>query len=647
MSDKIRYVNFRPGLDPCPQTRAVRDRARLWPLALAACLLAAPVLAAPPSVVFILLDTTRADRLGAWGGPNPTSPNLDGLAASGVRFAAHFANAHATRPSMPQLMSGRYYHQNILRAFTPDDHPREFPFSRDDPTAVLLPALLRARGFQTVAVSSHPWVSPESALGKGFETFELLAAAASRGHAGAAEVVDHGVAAWQRRDRSRPTFLYLHFMDAHMPRFLPAGEPRFAVPGYDWHRRFRPDGEPAFDRPRRDWNRYDASDFSELDRRYFAAVYDTLLAFMDEQLGRLFAALRADDPGLARTVVVVVADHGEELAEDGRIGHDDSLTDTVQHVPWIMAGAGIRPGQVVNQLTENIDVMPTLLARLDEPLPPGTRVDGRAQLAADGSACPSCGKLAAFYAWEDYRAIRARRHLLRENLPGSFRARCDGADQLFALDDRRRALAPATPVAERLRRHLHRRLDAPRRTFLSGRYGTPTSSVVLRPEFWSVEDDPAVACVPVNGDTPASALRAPGWLWTEHGLALLERDGAPSLAATVDLPDGGYVVELASVPVARMPWLIGFASWRRTSFAKDGRHDLRPDRDRSRQRGPAARRHRARRGPGPAHRGPARHARGRRSRFRRAARRRSAPTAAGARLRPVMQTRSRPWTGAT
>jgi len=531
---------------------------------------AAPALAAPPSVVFILLDTTRADRLGAWGGPNPTSPNLDALAASGVRFAAHFANSHATRPSMPQLMTGRYYHQNILRAFTPDDHPREFPFSRDDPTAVLLPALLRTRGFQTLAVSSHPWVSPESALGKGFETFDLLPVAASRGHAGAGDVVDHGLAAWQRRDRSRPTFLYLHFMDAHMPRFLPGGEPRFPVPGYDWHRRFRPDGEPAFDRPRRDWNRYDASDFTDLDRRHFAAVYDTLLAFMDEQLGRLFAALRADDPDLAHTVVLVVADHGEELGEDGRIGHDDSLTDTVQHVPWIMAGGGIRPGQVVHELTENIDVVPTLLARLGEPLPPGTRVDGRAQLGAHGSACPSCGKLAAFYAWEDYRAIRARRHLLRENLAGSFRARCDGADQLFALEgERRRALPAGMPVAVQLHRHLRQRLDAPRRTFLASRYGTPTASVVLRPQFWSVADGVAVGCVPVNGDTPASVLRAPGWLWTERGVALLDRDGAPPLAAAVDVPDGAYTVELASVPVTRMPWLIGFARWRKASFAKE------------------------------------------------------------------------------
>src|SRR5262249_9181555 len=147
--------------------------------------------------------------------------------------------------------------------------------------------------------------------------------------------------------------------------------------------------------------------------------------------------------------------------------------------------------------------------------------------------------------------------------------RCDGAEQLFGLDAARRTPLYGAPIAERLRGHLDRRLDLPLRHFLATRYGPATSSVVLRPEFWSLENDLAVACVPVNGDTTASALRAAGWLWTEHGLALLDRDGAPPLTATVNVPDGRYVVELAAVPVARMPWLVGFASWRKASFAKD------------------------------------------------------------------------------
>src|SRR5262249_4452096 len=136
MSDKKGYVNFRPGPDR-RRRNASCSQFRAWILTLAVLLLAGRAGAAPPSIVFILLDTTRADRLGAWGGPNPTSPNLDALARAGVRFASHYANAHATRPSMPQLMSGRYYHQNLLRAFTPDDPPRAVPLHPHDPTARL------------------------------------------------------------------------------------------------------------------------------------------------------------------------------------------------------------------------------------------------------------------------------------------------------------------------------------------------------------------------------------------------------------------------------------------------------------------------------------------------------------------------------
>jgi arylsulfatase A-like enzyme len=149
---------------------------------------------------------------------------------------------------------------------------------------------------------------------------------------------------WQARDRSRPLLLYVHFMDMHIPRRLPEGETLPPVPGYDWQERFRPDGEPAFDRDRREWTRYDASDFSADDRAHYAAVYDARLRYADTQLGRLFAALERDDPGLRSTVVVVTADHGEELAENDRIEHPPSLSDAVQHIPWIVTGGGLTGG---------------------------------------------------------------------------------------------------------------------------------------------------------------------------------------------------------------------------------------------------------------------------------------------------------------
>src|SRR5438046_2777462 len=314
------------------------------------------------SVLFIMLDATRADRLSAWGNPHPTTPTLDGLAAAGALFRRHFANSHATRPSFPQLMTGRYYFQNVLRAFTPNEHPREFPFSQGDPTAAFLPAVLRARGFQTLGVSAHPWFVAASDLGRQFDRLELVEGEATRGYAAARDVVDQACAAWRGRDARRPLFLYVHFMDMHMPRYLPEDEPRFPVVGYDWRRRFKTTGEPRFHPARRRWVRPDARHFPELDRRHFAAVYDSRLSYTHEELVRLLTTVRDDDPDLRRTLVVVASDHGEELGEAGRTDHTDSLPDGAPHAPWTVAGGTVGAGQPCGRGPQNDAIPPTPLA---------------------------------------------------------------------------------------------------------------------------------------------------------------------------------------------------------------------------------------------------------------------------------------------
>jgi arylsulfatase A-like enzyme len=486
-------------------------------------------------------------------------------------FRHHFANAHATRSSFPQLMTGRYYHQNILRPFTPDEHPREFPFSTPDPTAVLLPGLLHDQGWQTLGVSAHPWVVSESQLGRAFERVDFVDAEPSRGHADAPEVVDRAIETWRQRDRSRSTFLYVHLMDMHMPRHLPEGEPRFPVAGFDWRQRFTPGGEPRFNPRARRWSQFDARDFTELDRRHFAAVYDTRLSYTDEHLGRLLAALRADDPGLRHTIVVVVADHGEELGEDGRTGHSGSLVDGVQHVPLIIAGGRVRPGQVTERFTEQIDILPTLLRLVDLPLPDGTRVDGRAQLGADGVLRPDHGKNAVYFTWEEYRAIRTRRHLLRQHAPGTLRARCLGPETLYRVGGPRPVALTVDEhpaLAARLRARVARRLDRRERAFTNRRYQTPATGFLVRPEFWRVEASEPVSCVPLGAEVERTRLPGSGWVWTGRGLTVLHGDGERALPVAVPAPDGEYRVAVTGVPIESPPWLFGYGRWLRRSFLR-------------------------------------------------------------------------------
>jgi arylsulfatase A-like enzyme len=518
-----------------------------------------------PDVVFLLLDTTRADRLGVYGNPRPTSPALDALAASGVLFERHYANSHATRPSMPQLASGRYYHDNVLRSFEPQAHPREFPWNRPDPTAVLLPALLRDAGYHTLGVSAHPWVVAESPFGSGFASLELVPFADKDGHGDATQVVERGLALWAARDRTQPTFLYLHFMDAHLPRRLPPGRPNFLDPSFDWQRRFDDGSWPTFDAGRRLWSRADATDFTLADRRHMVDVYDTLLQWMDEHIGQLVAGLRRDDPELAHTLIVVTADHGEELGEQGRLEHTDTLGDGVQHIPWIMAGAGIVPGQRLARFTENVDVMPTVAATVGVPLPVGVVVDGRAQLRPDGRLRDDAGRDAAAFAWETYRGLRSDGHLLRARPAGALDTHCEGPRALYRVQGPfRHALAPARRpwLTGRLERALGARLDAPERTFLASRYGTPTGSVTLRAEFWRLPDGTTLGCRRVGPTTTADDLDVAGWFWTGRGVALLAGD-APPLPVSLPVPDGTYEAEVTLRSLGWMPWLWGFDGWRR------------------------------------------------------------------------------------
>ncbi len=491
---------------------------------------------------------------------------MDALAHSGIRFTRHYANAHATRSSMPQLMSGRYYHLNILAPFNAYAHPREYPFRQPDPTAVLLPDMFRRAGYDVVGVSAHPWVVAESALGAAFRRLEFLPAPPERGHVAAAAVVDRALSLWAERPRVTPTFLYIHLMDLHMPRWLPDGELGLVDVAPAWRERFGAGSQPRFGAALRGWDPEDARDFTERDRATFVAFYDTLLAYTDAQVGRLLDAVRGEDPGLRSVLIVVVADHGEELGEEGRTGHTSSLTDGIQHIPFVLAGAAVHPGQRYEQFSENVDVAPTVAQLIGLDAAPNA-FDGRALVARDGHACETCGGGAVFYAWVQYQAIRKDGHLLRLLPRGAPEALCRRERAtLWRMRHGDREEVDVEGLTEgrvaRLRNRLERRLDRKEARFqLVARGEVPDRSFFAPAPLWRFADDLALRCPSVDVETDRGTLDGPGWQYARKSLFALGEGTSETLSVSVAAPDGAYRVDAGVVDVARPPRVFGFDEW--------------------------------------------------------------------------------------
>jgi len=335
----------RPGRRPAPSLLAL--------LAIAAVLPACRGFdSTHPDIVLIVVDTLRADHLGAYGYDRGTTPHLDALARQGTVFDAAWSAAPWTLPSVMSIMTSRY----------PSSHRVEndgLKLGADTPT---LAETLQRSGYATAAFVSHVYVSAPFGFGRGFETFEDfgLSRPGYRLEAGMeprADRVTDSALAWLDRQGRRPVFLFVHYFDPHWPydppeTFRPPGEAGYhgsLDAAYDSISRFLDPRQPLPD------------DY----RAFLLARYDGEIRFVDEQIGRLLDHLSASERG-PRAWVVVTADHGEEFKEHGSMGHGRRLYEEVVRVPLIIRrpGKGGTPDVAarVGAPVSGIDLFPTLAA---------------------------------------------------------------------------------------------------------------------------------------------------------------------------------------------------------------------------------------------------------------------------------------------
>jgi choline-sulfatase len=324
--------------------------------------------AAGPNVLLVTIDTLRWDRLGCYGDAGASTPVLDALARRGTRFETAMAHVPLTAPS----------HASILTGLTPLRHGVRDNGSDVLPVAVpALAARFKDAGYDTAAfISGYP-LDHRFGFASGFDRYDdRLPRGDPNGRRSyterRADATTSRARAWLDEVRTntgepgagavrRPWFMWVHYFDPHAP--------------------YEPPGDLA--------------------ARFAGRPYDGEVAFVDAQLGRLLEGL--DRPGEpARTVVLVTADHGESLGEHDEETHGVFVYDATLRVPFIVAGPGVRAGQVATVVARGVDIVSTLIDLSG--LPSAPDLDGRSlRPALEGRAM---GDEAAYV-----ESLMAQRHL--------------------------------------------------------------------------------------------------------------------------------------------------------------------------------------------------------------------------------------------
>lgn len=392
-----------------------------------------------PNVVVLTIDTLRADRLSSYGYRRPTTPNIDRLLASGVRFSQTRTVEPLTNPAMCSLFTSLYPHEHGATRNGLRLRPDLQSFAR----------VLERRGYRTAAfVGNWTLKNRISGLGDHFESYGEIFTRKRwlgmfKGEATAEDLTDSALD-WleeARKTPRHPFLLWVHYVDPHAPyRLQEELAPRLGI------------------RP----GRGGSGDVSRQDR------YDTEVAFADRELGRLLAAFERDPALKANTLFVFTADHGESLGEHGYWGHGRNLFEPGLRIPFGMAWAGrIKPGTVIDAPAVNLDVASTVLGLAGLPVPDGFRGFDWTPVLLQG-APPPRDRVVLFQAHKGAvlsakEAATARRNGLLE-----VAVMTGGRKEIFRVPERRLWLfdlfkdpreTRAATMGTRLSQHLHEWMD--------------------------------------------------------------------------------------------------------------------------------------------------------------------------------------------
>lgn len=324
---------------------------------------------APPNIILITADTFRPDHLGYYGYGRDTSPHLDAFSREGVFFTQAFTTSGWTTPGLISIQTSLYA----------PTHGVDIRGRSIDPAVVTLAEALANVGYRVPDIFFLTDIPNFHHLG--LEPYEQRRQYLKEGD----EILFH----WLEEEASTsqaPFFLYYHYRDLHQP-YAPGPEYDALYTPAAFGHRYNPlshirrfVAREKLDLVQREiYLPRGIIDFAARDRPWVAALYDGQIRRMDDTL---FARLRRtlEETGLAaNTLVVVSADHGEELLDHGLIGHvstfkEARLYDEIIRIPLIFWLPGDLPaGRRIEAPVQCIDIMPTLLDLAGAPVPEGAQ----------------------------------------------------------------------------------------------------------------------------------------------------------------------------------------------------------------------------------------------------------------------------------
>ncbi len=320
----------------------------------------------PHGVILIVADTLRSDHLDAWGYHRPTAPALAALAAEGTRFADNISQGSWTKVAVSSLLTSLYASSHGVY-----DIPHKIPSS-----VTTLTEVFREAGYTTFHTSSVTFSGKNSNLHQGVEVLHERESIDDLGdyRSKTSRTYVDRLLPWLEDHRDQPFFVFLHVFDPHSPfRPMPPYDRRWldddAIAHHEHHLEKVDDVVKVFHHlPSADQLRdaaVDADTFVTAEQ----AWYDGSIRAMDSEIARLLERLQ--ELGLRDdTLIAFVADHGEEFLEHGNHWHGHSAYGELVNVPMFMTWPGRVPsGLTIEETTQSIDLMPTLLELAQLPIP--------------------------------------------------------------------------------------------------------------------------------------------------------------------------------------------------------------------------------------------------------------------------------------